>query len=1022
MSQIIQFRSLNAPVETLTGNDAVAVSPILANINFLGDGVIVTVTGDIVTGTMLINTPGLADKYITDAGTAVPLLGELNVIGGANINTELLAPATNTIAINLDDDVSILGSFDCVDDITSSTGNLIISTGTITSLGTILSSAGDIELTLGDFIAAAGGVDVAASVDAGVDLIAGNDCIVDQDISVTNGDISVVLGVINALGSITSTSGDIVSTLGSVTAGDTVDAVNNITSSTGDIVSTLGAGSFATSVTAGNDLHVLAGGADIVGTVEFSDLTAGTMRTSAAGVISALADGTDGQTLISSTAGTPIWANILSADGSVVITDAANAIDLSAGGLNRDNILYVGKHGNDAENGRTPSRAKLTIQAAVTAAAVGDTIIVYPGTYTETITHAANNVTILAQGKPSNCIITQADANVINFAGYTGIQYKFFQIRCTAATTAIWTAQGTTGSCSFKECQLSMTSAAAIAAINQPGVARVTGAGALSVILGKVYYYHTGNGGGTAQKSAFSVANGGAVTLQLIDDLVITNSGTAFVSSIALDTASTGNFEINDCHITITDPNASLVIGLAYLSGTGTDHEFYRNEIHVNVTNNIGYGFFSADTASTTRFFYNHIHVSDTAGTSYSYYVGAGATVTAIFDDVVAADGASVNATGIFYEVKSPSDGDFICSGPYAAGTRYLTVANTDNTATASNSAVNVSVGGATSTGDPYTNYLVTGAGTYSLGIDNSDSDNFKITTGATPSAGTDLFTMSSTGVITLNNNLDISEGGTGVSTLTQYGVLVGNAATDIQALAVGATNQVLLGNTGANPSWGAVDLTTDITGILPAGNGGTGAATLTDHGLLIGNTTNAITATAEGATGTLLTGVTGNEPTWTTATYPATAAIGTILISSGANVITTLAPSTAGYVLTDGGAGVAPSWQANATLAWNTEAGATVSMAVNNSYINQAAGLTTLTLPATAAVGDLITVCGEGAGGWKIAQNATQEIQVGSAVSTNGVGGYVASTNRYDTLSFVCRVANTTWQALSFVGVLDVA
>ena len=598
-----------------------------------------------------------------------------------------------------------------------------------------------------------------------------------------------------------------------------------------------------------------------------------------ASAINATAAGTANQILTSSgAANDPVWTTATypttAAIGTILVASGANTITtlapstagyvLTDGGagvapswqatpgiVDLGNILFVGKHGDDANNGESPEKAKLTIQAAVTAAAAGDTIIVYPGTYTETITHAANNVTIIAEGKPNNCIITQADANVIDFATFSGIQYKYFGISCTAATTAIWTVQGSTGSCSFKECQLSMTSAADIAAVNQPGVGRVTGAGTLTVTLGKAYYYHTGNGGGTANKGAFAVANGGIVKLNLLEDLTITNSGTALVSSVGIDTASTGNFEIHDCIISVTDPNAVIVVGLAYLGGTGTSSEFFRNTIHVVATNNTGYGFFSADTASDSRFFFNHIHVEDTAGLSYSYLVGATATVTAIFDDVIAADGASVAATGIFYEVKSPSDGDLKCSGPEVAGTRYLTVANTDNTATASSSAVNISVGGATSTGDPYTNYLVTGAGTYSVGIDNTDSDKFKITSGATPSAGTDLFTMTSAGVITLNNDLDVSEGGTGASTFTDGGLLVGAAANPIEALAVGGT-------------------------------------------------------------GTILTGVAGANPTWTTATYPATAAVGTILIASGANTITTLAPDTAGYVLTDGGAGVAPSWQAN--------------------------------------------------------------------------------------------------------------
>ena len=97
----------------------------------------------------------------------------------------------------------------------------------------------------------------------------------------------------------------------------------------------------------------------------------------------------------------------------------------------------------------------------------------------------------------------------------------------------------------------------------------------------------------------------------------------------------------------------------------------------------------------------------------------------------------------------------------------------------------------------------------------------------------------------------------------------------------------------------------------VPVADGGTGASTFTDGGLLVGATTGPIEALAVGGVGTILTGVAGANPTWTTASYPSTAAVGTILIASGANVITTLAPDTADFVLTDGGAGVAPSWKA---------------------------------------------------------------------------------------------------------------
>jgi len=446
------------------------------------------------------------------------------------------------------------------------------------------------------------------------------------------------------------------------------------------------------------------------------------------------------------------------ADGNaseILITDGADNLDWGTVGsllTDLDNILFVGKHGSDANNGLTPNNAKLTIQAAVTAAAAGDTIIVYPGTYTETVTHAANNVAVIADGKPSNCIITQADANVIDFNTRSGILYKNFGISCTAATTAINTVQGSTGVGVFRDCQLSMVSAAAIAAIAQPAIGAITGAGELSVRFGTHTYTHTGNGGGTANKAAFRVGTGGSVHLDYIHTLTISNSGTALVTATGIDTNSTGVFEIHDCYIEVTDPDAVIVCGLVSLDGTGITNEFFRNEVHVTATNNAGYGFVSADTASSSRFFYNHIHVTDVAGTSYSFLVGNTTTVISQFDDIVAADGVSVTAGGTFTCVSSEMDGDITCRGREAGGIVQASVMNMDNTATAGNAAVNISVGGTTSTGDPYTKWLITGSTAFSAGIDNSDADAFKIGPNVDPSTGNSDFEIAAaTGAITFN-------------------------------------------------------------------------------------------------------------------------------------------------------------------------------------------------------------------------------------------------------------------------------
>jgi hypothetical protein len=252
-----------------------------------------------------------------------------------------------------------------------------------------------------------------------------------------------------------------------------------------------------------------------------------------------------------------------------------------------------------------------------------------------------------------------------------------------------------------------------------------------------------------------------------------------------------------------------------------------------------------------------------------------------------------------------------------------------------------------------------------------------------------------------LTTDLAVTEGGTGVSTLLDHGLLVGSGTAAVDVLAVGADGTILIGNTTADPSWSASPIVTtmyattfdtnvaaaavtisgttlaadgsdadininitakgagkviiddlQLTTDLAVTEGGTGASTLTDHGVLIGNGTSAVTATAEGASGVILTGVTGAVPTWTTATYPATVAIGDVLVASAANIIGVVAgAATSGYVLTANGAGTAPTFQATAaagivTLAGDTgtATGSTVTIA-GGSNITTSAATATLTV-----------------------------------------------------------------------------
>lgn len=230
-------------------------------------------------------------------------------------------------------------------------------------------------------------------------------------------------------------------------------------------------------------------------------------------------------------------------------------------------------------------------------------------------------------------------------------------------------------------------------------------------------------------------------------------------------------------------------------------------------------------------------------------------------------------------------------------------------------------------------------------------------------------------------------------------------------------------------------------------------------------------------ATGKVLQSVSGDAPAYSTATYPSIAtgtgtilrangtnwlastatfadtyAVSTLLFASASNVVTGL-PTANSAMLYTSVTGI-PAWSASMTngqimigstgaspapatltagpgisiangansitisgtgsgIGWTEVPGTSQAMTADNGYVANNGGLVTLTLPVTAAFGTAINVMGKGAGGWIIAQNGGQNIQIGSVSSSVGAGGSVASTNRFDSISLICTTADTTWSIL---------
>ena len=129
-----------------------------------------------------------------------------------------------------------------------------------------------------------------------------------------------------------------------------------------------------------------------------------------------------------------------------------------------------------------------------------------------------------------------------------------------------------------------------------------------------------------------------------------------------------------------------------------------------------------------------------------------------------------------------------------------------------------------------------------------------------------------------------------------------------------------------------------------------------------------------------------------------------------------------AGGITTSGSGSTVTITGSSSSFPWTVVTGATQAIAVNNGYIANNAGTCVMTLPATAAVGDIVRVTGiNNNAGWKIAQNSGQTIYFGDSPTTTGATGFLACSLIRDSVEIVCVVANNDWNVLSAQGNIQV-
>ncbi len=255
-----------------------------------------------------------------------------------------------------------------------------------------------------------------------------------------------------------------------------------------------------------------------------------------------------------------------------------------------------------------------------------------------------------------------------------------------------------------------------------------------------------------------------------------------------------------------------------------------------------------------------------------------------------------------------------------------------------------------------------------------------------------------------------IAQGGTNATSFATLNGTVYYNGTMLATTNSGAPGEVMTSNgTDSPPTYQAIDPSgTNIISFIE-GNTGPDIAPVSRTVFIVGD--GVIVSTA--GSGNTLNISTQAAYTVAADSGVATASSNELVIAGGTGITTSASGNTITITGSGSGSGIYP---------FTNVTSSTQLMAGDTGYVaNDGATLITLTLPATASVGQVVAVQGSGSGLWTIAQNASQVINFNEVASTVGTGGSISSTSKFDSIYLMCVVTNTTWVVNQSVGNFNV-